>query len=61
MLSAIGDHFLMGLPSGNLLLAGGRIWEGNDWFPQTAIWLLQDDIWTQIGDLQNVRLKRSLS
>ena len=52
--SETSHHVLIGLPSGSLLLAGGRgfIWKG-----KSAIWLLQNDIWNQIGDLQSVSLK----
>ena len=39
-------HVLMGLPSGNLLLAGGS--------GEISLWLLQYDIWQPIGDLQDV-------
>ena len=44
----------MGLPSGSLLLAGGQYSS----FPEKAIWLLDYDIWTKIGDLKNVNLKK---
>ena len=40
----------MGLPSGSLLLAGG--WVGPE--IQKEIWLLENGIWEQIGDLQHV-------
>ena len=47
-------HCLVGLPSGNLLLVGGSgVWPA----VFTAIWLLKDDVWTKIGDLQTVNLK----
>ena len=40
----------MGLPSGSLLLAGG--WDESE--RQKEIWLLENDIWEQIGNLTNV-------
>ena len=53
-LSEIAHHFLIGLPSGSLLLVGGL---DKDDVPQTAIWLLKNDLWTQIGNLENVSFK----
>ena len=50
----ISYHVLMGLPSGSLLLAGG--YDEND-ERQRAIWLLENDIWEPIGDLEYVNLK----
>ena len=52
----IAYHVLIGLPSGNLLLAGGETYE-NDWGAQTAIWLLENDTWKIIGNLQNVSFR----
>ena len=45
----------MGLPSGSLLLAGGRV----EYDYQAAIWLLENEIWNKIGDLEYVNLKKN--
>ncbi|CAG5108214.1 Oidioi.mRNA.OKI2018_I69.chr1.g3688.t1.cds [Oikopleura dioica] len=42
-------HFLIGLSSGNLLLAGGVSGETQ----QKWIWLLKNNSWTELGNLQN--------
>ena len=54
--SFMSYHVLVGLPSGSLLLAGG---EDENREVQTAIWLLENDIWKEIGDLENVSKKEN--
>ena len=52
-------HTLTGLDSGSLILAGGfggETWSSND--PehfQKEVWLLKDNQWTLIGQMQEVQ------
>ena len=43
----------MGLPSGSLLLAGGAYYFG-EWKNLRRIWLLNNNVWSKIGDLLEV-------
>ena len=58
LFSQIYSHILIGLPSESLLLAGGRRFDDGIYVPQTTIWLLQNDMWNQIGNLKNVIIKK---
>ena len=51
--SLIGYHVLVGLPSGNLLLAGGYSAARSELFT-SKIWLFADLVWTEIGELKHV-------
>lgn len=50
-------HSLIGLPSGSLLLAGGQRFEDNYVDIEKAIWILGNNTWRKIGEIQNVSVR----
>ena len=49
------DHSLIGLDNGAMLMLGGRVLEDSNY---GDIWQLKEDIWTRIGYLKEVILKK---